>query len=240
MPPARAPGRRGGAEGPRPESLSPLPRSTLPPTARRESFNGRKQRCALLVRQGLRWSGTLIFVLSLVVTIVIFQHKDSFNPRQKSVYNFLNLAWSVALGLSVSVNRWRKEMRWIVQPTPEQEGIRESAKILRWKLRERATDDRSRDMIMAIESLQECFLIVLEIVFKRPVGVSGKSRLAFIFTMWVSVNFHDGHWNEEARDIRPSILCPRNGFPNERLSSQHLAAITGNLLIYRPKYYFFM
>ena len=93
----------------------------------------------------------------------------------------------------------------IVRLTPLKECFKESARILRWKLRAWAKKGRQRDKIMEIESIQTILYLGLEILVRRPKEVSRKLLMVLFSIVWVSINFRFRHWNQKVRNVKYDV-----------------------------------
>ena len=66
-------------------------------------FNRRLQTRSLFLRQSLRWLGTIILSVSIIVTMKAYQMKGNFKNRDKSTYNVIFTGLSVGLGINFFV-----------------------------------------------------------------------------------------------------------------------------------------
>lgn len=80
-----------------------LPGSTTRPGKHPNTKGDRIGHGILVFWQFFRWLWTAIFLAFLLATLKIFENKDNFSSGQKTLFNVINIALSLALGLNFFV-----------------------------------------------------------------------------------------------------------------------------------------
>lgn len=96
------------ATTPRGEGLPDLEGDSVDNACRAPSpdqiFDHQQQKLVLLLKQALRWLGTVIFIGFIIATLKIYEAKGNFPADQKVTFNTILTALSLGLGLNIFVS----------------------------------------------------------------------------------------------------------------------------------------
>lgn len=70
-----------------------------------EPFDPLDQSLTLFLKQSVRWLGTAILIISILVTLKIYETKGNFSPTQKDLFNTINIALNLGLSLNFFVSQ---------------------------------------------------------------------------------------------------------------------------------------
>ena len=144
-------------------------------------LNHNSQFYVLVTKPFLRWLGTVAFTAFILGTLHEYARKDHFPTDLKGSFNSITTALILGLGLNLFVSRKSASSeQWF---TLSQEGIKELAKIFRWRLWAiEGHTLQDAELILGIESL----LVVCKLAFKSLPKWRKRKWLLCFCIIWVS------------------------------------------------------
>ena len=132
------------------------------------------------IKPFLRWLGTLALTLSIFWTLRVYERKGNFSLYQKTIFSGITTALILGLGLNFFVSRSSALTagQWLTLP---QEGFKELAKIIRWRLwAVKGCTLREKELILGLDSL----LVVRKLAFES--ARRRRKRILLFCISWVS------------------------------------------------------